>query len=117
MSSHWHWDHCGDASQFPNSAEIVVGPGFKENFLPGYPVNPNSPMLDLDTKYEALTLLPPNSCYLVLYSLRGQLQRKICILTLHHKGVRKSERSASRMASELVDSLRTISLATGASIY
>ncbi|KAL9007756.1 MAG: hypothetical protein Q9173_007043 [Seirophora scorigena] len=33
--SHWHWDHIGDPSLFPKSAEVIVGPGFKDAFLPG----------------------------------------------------------------------------------
>ncbi|KIW31721.1 uncharacterized protein PV07_03321 [Cladophialophora immunda] len=46
--SHWHWDHSGDMSQFPASTEVVVGPGFKESFMPGYPTNPKAMMLDSD---------------------------------------------------------------------
>jgi len=40
--SHWHWDHAGDPTRFPPETELVVGPGFKENLLPGYPQNPGS---------------------------------------------------------------------------
>lgn len=47
--SHWHWDHIGDASKFPPLTDIVVGLGFKGNFLPGYPDNPNAFMLSSDT--------------------------------------------------------------------
>lgn len=46
--SHWHWDHIGDASLFDKSTEIVVGPGFKDAFLPGYPAKPDSPVLEAD---------------------------------------------------------------------
>lgn len=46
--SHWHFDHIGDMSQFPPSVAIVVGPGFKKNLLPGYPSNPDSPLLETD---------------------------------------------------------------------
>jgi len=48
--SHWHWDHTGDASLFPKSAELIVGPGFKSNelLMPGYPTNKKSAMLDSD---------------------------------------------------------------------
>ncbi|KAI9812415.1 MAG: hypothetical protein M1827_004646 [Pycnora praestabilis] len=48
--SHWHWDHTGDPSLFPSSAELVVGPGFKEAFMPGYPAKKDSPMLETDFK-------------------------------------------------------------------
>lgn len=46
--SHWHWDHHGAAEKFPKSVEIVVGAGFKDNFLPGYPTNPDAALLDAD---------------------------------------------------------------------
>lgn len=46
--SHWHWDHTGDPSKFPSKAEIIVGPGFKQSFMPGYPKNEKSPMLETD---------------------------------------------------------------------
>lgn len=46
--SHWHWDHIGDPSLFPKSAEIIVGPGFKKAFLPGYPAKKDSPVLEKD---------------------------------------------------------------------
>ncbi|KAL5342101.1 metallo-beta-lactamase superfamily protein [Aspergillus crustosus] len=46
--SHWHFDHIGDMSQFPSTVKIIVGPGFKENLLPGYPSNPGSPLLETD---------------------------------------------------------------------
>lgn len=40
--SHWHFDHVGDATRFPKACNIVVGPGFKDTLLPGYPTNPDS---------------------------------------------------------------------------
>ncbi|KAM3069356.1 hypothetical protein ACMFMF_008573 [Clarireedia jacksonii] len=46
--SHWHFDHIGDMSKFPSSVKIVVGPGFTKNFLPGYPKNPDSTLLESD---------------------------------------------------------------------
>lgn len=46
--SHFHWDHIGDASLFPSSTEIVVGPSFKESFMPEYPTRQDSPLLDSD---------------------------------------------------------------------
>ncbi|KAH8881461.1 hypothetical protein GQ53DRAFT_888157 [Thozetella sp. PMI_491] len=44
--SHWHWDHHGAPDQFPTSVEIVVGPGFKELFMPGFPTNPDAILAD-----------------------------------------------------------------------
>ncbi|OBT48479.1 hypothetical protein VE00_01374 [Pseudogymnoascus sp. WSF 3629] len=46
--SHWHWDHTGDPNRFPTSTALLVGPGFKQYFTPGYPTNPESPVLDSD---------------------------------------------------------------------
>ncbi|MCJ1451886.1 hypothetical protein MMC28_002226 [Mycoblastus sanguinarius] len=48
--SHWHWDHTGDMSLFPESTDLYVGPGFKEAFMPGYPTKKDSPMLESDFK-------------------------------------------------------------------
>lgn len=49
--SHWHWDHIGNGSKFPPSTNIVVGPGFTENFVPGYPENPDGLVLSSDFEY------------------------------------------------------------------
>lgn len=46
--SHWHWDHLGDPSTFPGSTELVVGPGFKEAFFPGYPSKEDAPVRESD---------------------------------------------------------------------
>ncbi|TVY16587.1 Cytochrome P450 monooxygenase andK [Lachnellula arida] len=46
--SHWHTDHTGNPALFPSSTSIIVGPGFKENFMPGYPANPAAPLLETD---------------------------------------------------------------------
>lgn len=42
--SHWHFDHFGDPSLFPSDISLVVGPGFKSAFTPGYPATPTSPI-------------------------------------------------------------------------
>ncbi|KAK5655905.1 hypothetical protein OQA88_5444 [Cercophora sp. LCS_1] len=44
--SHYHFDHIGDIGTFPLTTELVVGPGFSDAYLPGYPTNPNSTLLD-----------------------------------------------------------------------
>lgn len=46
--SHWHFDHTGDPSTFDSHTALIVGPGFKEAFLPGYPANKESPILESD---------------------------------------------------------------------
>ncbi|KAH8901642.1 metallo-beta-lactamase superfamily protein [Thozetella sp. PMI_491] len=46
--SHWHFDHTGNMKTFPPSVDLVVGPGFKNALLPGYPVNKESHLLESD---------------------------------------------------------------------
>lgn len=46
--SHWHFDHTGDPSTFDAHTALIVGPGFKEALLPGYPANKDSPILESD---------------------------------------------------------------------
>ncbi|KIX94912.1 uncharacterized protein Z520_09222 [Fonsecaea multimorphosa CBS 102226] len=46
--SHWHFDHIGDPSTFPGTTELVVGPGFKEKFYPGYPAIGDAPVRESD---------------------------------------------------------------------
>ncbi|KAJ6134635.1 hypothetical protein N7523_000957 [Penicillium sp. IBT 18751x] len=52
--SHWHWDHIGEPSRYPSTTELVVGPGFKDAFLPAYPANQNSPIRQLDITGRSL---------------------------------------------------------------
>lgn len=52
--SHWHWDHTGDPSTFDASTALIVGPGFKKSFTPGYPANKDAPILEKD--YEGREL-------------------------------------------------------------
>ncbi|KAI7281733.1 Metallo-hydrolase/oxidoreductase [Hortaea werneckii] len=46
--SHHHWDHVGDPSTFPPTTELVVGPGFKGAYLPGYPTRKEATLMDSD---------------------------------------------------------------------
>lgn len=52
--SHWHFDHTGDPSTFDAHTALIVGPGFKQAFLPAYPTNKESPLLESD--YEGREL-------------------------------------------------------------
>ena len=52
--SHWHWDHTGDPSTFDAHTALIVGPGFKDAFTPGYPANPDAPIRESD--YEGREL-------------------------------------------------------------
>lgn len=46
--SHWHADHTGDPSTFDPETALIVGPGFKKAFLPGYPADPEAVILESD---------------------------------------------------------------------
>ncbi|KAF2653874.1 hypothetical protein K491DRAFT_779952 [Lophiostoma macrostomum CBS 122681] len=35
--SHLHWDHTGDPSTFPPTTKLIVGPGVKDRYMPGWP--------------------------------------------------------------------------------
>lgn len=48
--SHNHFDHVGDPSTFPPTTDLVVGPGFKAHYWPGYPTNPDGALLDADAR-------------------------------------------------------------------
>lgn len=41
--SHTHWDHLGRPSFFPNSTDLIVGPGTLDYHGFGYPLNETSP--------------------------------------------------------------------------
>jgi glyoxylase-like metal-dependent hydrolase (beta-lactamase superfamily II) len=46
--SHHHFDHVGDMTRFPLATDLVVGPGFKNAYQPGFPVNQQSTLLETD---------------------------------------------------------------------
>ncbi len=52
--SHQHFDHRGDINAFPSSTDIVVGPGFKAAYLPAYPTNPESSILESELERHTL---------------------------------------------------------------
>lgn len=55
--SHHHWDHTGNLSLFPTSTELVVGPGFKDEYLPAYPTDPKSSLFEPDLEGRTVTEL------------------------------------------------------------
>ncbi|KAK9321090.1 beta-lactamase-like protein [Lipomyces orientalis] len=59
--SHHHFDHVGDISTFPSSTEIIVGPGFKSAYLPGWPTNENSSLAEKDWEDRTIQELSYNS--------------------------------------------------------
>lgn len=46
--SHWHFDHTGDVSAFPKTTVLITGTGVAQAFIPGYPTNLESPVLESD---------------------------------------------------------------------
>jgi hypothetical protein len=38
LINHAHWDHTGDPSTFPTNTTLIVGPGTKSAFFPGWPM-------------------------------------------------------------------------------
>lgn len=52
--SHYHSDHIGDPSLFPNSTDLVVGPTFISRFAPGYPEKPDAPVRSSDWRGRSL---------------------------------------------------------------
>lgn len=52
--SHHHFDHQGNVSLFPHSTNLIVGPGFKKEYLPFYPTNPDSNNLESDIEGREL---------------------------------------------------------------
>lgn len=60
--SHFHFDHTGDPSTFPTSTKLIVGPGTKEAYMPGYPTDPHAHLLDSDTAGRQVEEVePPDS--------------------------------------------------------
>lgn len=55
--SHWHYDHSGNISRLNKKTDIVVGPGFKKAFEPGFPANPQSTFYEAD--FEGRKFIEP----------------------------------------------------------
>ena len=56
--SHWHFDHCGAPSKLSKSTKMIVGPKFRETFLPGYPSKEDSPFHEADFKDREVIEVP-----------------------------------------------------------
>ncbi len=58
--SHWHFDHCGNPSALPKNTKMLVGPGFRDAFMPGYPKKEDSPFNDADFEGRDVVEVPFN---------------------------------------------------------
>ncbi|OQV02077.1 hypothetical protein CLAIMM_07328 [Cladophialophora immunda] len=47
--SHHHFDHVGDTTKFPATTKLLVGPGTKATYWPGYPEDPENQDSTADT--------------------------------------------------------------------
>ena len=76
----------GDVSKFPEKVEVIMGPGVKEAYLPGYPARKDSPLLESDFKYASTVYF--FYCLLVSRLFRVLLRysfKKRHILLFHKK--------------------------------
>ncbi|KAJ4204158.1 hypothetical protein NW759_014995 [Fusarium solani] len=55
--SHAHSDHSGRPSLFPSSTSLIVGPGLKEAYFPGWPACQDSPVLGREFEGREVTEL------------------------------------------------------------
>lgn len=69
--SHAHFDHVGRPSLFPHSTSLLVGPGVKTSYFPGYPANPVSPVLSREFSNRHVQELDFNASDLEIGSLKA----------------------------------------------
>lgn len=69
--SHWHFDHSGDLSLFPQSVSAIVGPGFRSQFAPFFPENAESPFHSSDFAGRNLIELEHDSFNATIASFRA----------------------------------------------
>jgi hypothetical protein len=53
-------------STFPPSTTLIIGPGFLNEYLPGYPTNANSTLLDSDFHDRPVREIPASDFSLLL---------------------------------------------------
>lgn len=56
--SHSHFDHVGDLSKLPKEVEMVVGPGWSEAMMPGYPTNAESTFYEREIEGRNMIEVP-----------------------------------------------------------
>ncbi|KAF4553627.1 Cytochrome P450-like protein 82 [Elsinoe fawcettii] len=57
--SHHHWDHVGDMGTFPKKTDLVVGPGFQKEHLPGFPERQEAPIMAEDFEDRTVHEIDP----------------------------------------------------------
>lgn len=55
--SHWHYDHSGNIARLNKKTDVIVGPGSKKAFEPGYPANKESAFHEAD--FEGRNFIEP----------------------------------------------------------
>ncbi|CAK1357912.1 hypothetical protein CB0940_07420 [Cercospora beticola] len=69
--SHAHLDHVGRPSLFPSTTELIVGPGIKEAYFPGWPDVESSPILAREFAGRAVKELKTEDFNLKIGSLKA----------------------------------------------
>ncbi|KAI9148110.1 beta-lactamase-like protein [Paramyrothecium foliicola] len=68
--SHLHWDHIGNLASFPSSTELLVGPGIKERFMPGWPAVSDAKFREADVAGRRVTGIEAESFNLEISGLK-----------------------------------------------
>lgn len=55
-----HFDHSGNLEHLPKSVDLIVGPGFRDEFLPGYPTKETSAFWENEFKDRNVIEAPFN---------------------------------------------------------
>lgn len=58
--SHHHFDHRGDIGRFPASTQLILGPGLRQTYLPGYPTDPDGELSESDFEGRPIRELEGN---------------------------------------------------------
>lgn len=69
--SHNHFDHIGDVSQFPQTTELIVGPGVRAASWPGWPRREDAIVLDSDAEGRVVREISFNASRLKIGSFNA----------------------------------------------
>ncbi|KAF2754823.1 hypothetical protein EJ05DRAFT_503767 [Pseudovirgaria hyperparasitica] len=68
---HIHWDHTGNLASFPPNTDLVVGPGIKDRFMPGWPKVPDAHFRETDVAGRKITGIEADSFKIDIGGLRA----------------------------------------------